>query len=55
MINMISQKLLPTIIRCSELSSVGALKFEVVTLTEVVSQESNNAFATKTSGLKAFS
>ncbi len=53
MINMILQKLLPTIIHCSELSGVvrkdsfgGVLKFEVLKSSNL--QSNNNAFATKT-------
>ena len=49
MTNMISQKLLPIIIHCSAHRSVvrkdsfrGVLKFDVLKLTEVVSQQSNN-------------
>ena len=49
---MILQELLPTIILCSELNSIEVLMSEVLKLTEVVSQQSNNALATKTPGLK---
>ena len=53
MINMILQKLLPTIIHCSALSGVGVLRsvgFEVLKLTINRSNltVNNNVFATKT-------
>jgi hypothetical protein len=47
MINMILQKSLPIIIRCSELRRAGELKFEVLKLTEIANQQTINVFATK--------
>lgn len=48
MINMISRKLLPIIIHCSELRRVGVLEFYVLRSTESPIYNLKNAFATKT-------